>query len=210
MTRFFGLFWTGSWLAFSISVLRIGAQAAAFGLGLSGCLVTDQFTLEPQPQSSPTILAGDPMYPIGGVIKFDARSANMLSIPLQIRDENLTEPLRLRWRTKTTEPVQCPDLMVPGGSGTLLRDTMLMIGATEFDPGSCTRVDLAVSAFFTDCMKRKDPQYFDFPTTDNDNDVGLATFLVWEGGSDPISPSAAQKIVTTCPQADYMLITPEM
>jgi hypothetical protein len=210
MTGFWGQFAPGSWLAFSISVLRICGQATVFGMGLSGCLVTDQFTLEPQPQTSPVILAGDPSYPIGGIIKFDASTTNMLRIPLQIRDENLTEPLKLRWRTKTTAPVACPDLPVTG-SGMLLRDALLVINAPEFDPGSCTRVDVVVSAVFTDCNKRKDPQYFDFPTTDDDNDVGLATFWVWEVGSDPISPSAAQKLVTTCtPQADYIQTTPEM
>jgi hypothetical protein len=58
-----------------------------------------------------------------------------------------------------------------------------------------------VSANFQDCKKH--PDWFDATTSsDNDEDLGRATFWVWDVSNDPLTSMNTLALFNTCPAVD--------
>jgi hypothetical protein len=141
--------------------------------------------------------------PLGSVIKFDVSRQNELTIPVQIRYENVTETLKARVRIvsggakqPTASAFKCPEPLIVA-NGTMRREWPIVIGRAELDPGVCSRIDFVVSADFQDCMRH--PDWFDATTSsDNDEDLGRATFWVWDVSNDPLTSTNAQALLNTC------------
>jgi hypothetical protein len=179
---------------------------------LTGCLVTDEIELPEVPQSPPVLSLRD--YDASeNLILFDrdASKLNELTVVLQIRDEDLTEPLRVRWRIVGKElppgaPLKyydCPEREIPG-TGSLLRPYTLNVPAGNFARGKCSRVDVIVSSSFKMCKKDRDDGW-DITTQEDDAaDIGRVSFWVWDiSGMNLLETSTAQSLVASCPTVDY-------
>lgn len=176
--------------------------------GLSGCLVTDQIDLPAVPQSPPVVSLKD--YDDGeNLILFERSIEKELVVNLEIRDEDLTEPLRARWRIVSKErppgsPMReysCPEPLIPG-TGSLKRDHKLTIFSSSLAAGKCSRVDFIVSASFKDCDGNDD--WDDTTQVDDDSDVGRLSFWIWDVSGQPlIMPDTALALTMSCPVVDY-------
>jgi hypothetical protein len=187
--------------------------AVLCGLLMSTCLVTDTIDLPPEPHSAPQILARDYA---GTIIQFDSTKYTQLRIPFDVRDEDTDEELQMRWRVRRSQTSSatadtseldypCPETQenaIAGGS--LYRnDNYLQIDATKFPRGSCSRVELVVSASFRDCTRN--PDEFDVTANqDNEEDLGRATFWVWETSTGALTnPAQAQQLLSSCISIPY-------
>jgi hypothetical protein len=169
-----------------------------------GCLVTDNAQLEPVPKSPPIVLAEN-MYPIGSVIRVNANTVNEVRIPLRVRYENtLEDGLKTRFRINSGSKIgafACPEPILPP-NGTLIRETEIVIYKTQLDPGSCSQVQFLVSTSFVSCKQH--PDAFDVTTGDDDEELGRATFFIWETSTDPLTnPMSARALLDSCPAIDY-------
>jgi hypothetical protein len=178
--------------------------------------VTDQIELPPVPQTPPIVTLdgydvddGDP------VITFDRINTELI-VNLRIRDEDLTETLKMRWKIESgRRPVvtnereyPCPgEPEILGDGITLTRRTTLKVEGPSFAPGSCNRVDVIVSASFKTCRPESDPDDWDNTTQDEDDaDIGRLSFWVWayDAPNDPrVQPAAALALLTSCEQLEY-------
>ncbi|HEY2733210.1 MAG TPA: hypothetical protein VGI70_04460 [Polyangiales bacterium] len=150
------------------------------------------------------MLAAD--IPLGSVIRFNAAQSNQLTIPLRVRDDNIQETLKARYRIVTstkTGTYACPEPLIPANNE-LIRDdapgTQIVFDRTLIDRGSFSRIEFVVSADFLSCEKH--PDVFDVTTSDND-DVGRAVFWILETSTDPLTnANAARTLLSTCPVVD--------
>jgi len=179
--------------------------------------VTDQIELPPVPQTPPLVtLDGYDVDDGAGVIRFDRINTELL-VDLRIRDEDLTETLKMRWKIESgTRPqaanpreYPCPgEPEILGDGTTLTRKTTLRVGSGSFAPGSCNRVDVIVSASFKTCRPDSDPDTWDNTTQDEDDtDIGRLSFWVWayDAPNDPaVQPAAALALLASCAQLDYV------
>jgi hypothetical protein len=206
---------TASWRLFGESVrdfgmFDIGARLASIvrfllACGLAGgCLVTDQAQLAPTPNIPPVVLAAD--YPLGSVLRVNTNQVNEVRIPLRVRDEDTQEVLKTRFRINSGSKIgtyACPE-PTSHGTGALIREdsaTEITIPGTQLARGACSLVEFVVSASFVPCEKH--PEVFDI-TTPDDEDLGRATFWIWETSTDPLTnPIAARALIDTCPAIDY-------
>lgn len=181
---------------------------------LAGCLVTDSIEPPPEPNSPPVV--SSPTYSVGSVILFDkTKNAGGLSIPVVVRDEDTTAPLKVRWRVITNQTIHldydCPEDEITA-TGSVLRDGMVTVMSADFNPGTCSVVELVVSAsFLGDCKLNPEPTLFDRTTNRNDNDaaLGRAFFWVWEVSTNPLADNVkAQQLLSSCPTLPYQMITP--
>lgn len=140
-----------------------------------------------------------------------------LKLTFQIRDEDTTEVLKLRYRIVTgNTPARppssymeldydCPEPPIPGTPGQVERgDVDITIGGTHFARGQCYRIDVAVSSSFKSCIRN--PELFDITTNeDNEEDVGRASYWVWavNGNAVPTENMAAQLLLDSCPHDLY-------
>lgn len=196
---------------------RVASSALALCCAgmLGGCLVTDSIEPPPEPNSPPVVTS--PSYSAGSVILFDkTKNPAALRIPIEVRDEDTTEPLKVRWRVITQQGIRldyvCPEVEITG-TGTVLRDVANVdVPSADFNPGTCSVVELVVSAnFIGDCMHDPEPSLFDRTTnrTDNDAALGRAFFWVWEVSTNPLADNAkAQQLLSSCPTLPYQMITP--
>jgi len=185
--------------------------AVLCGLLMSTCLVTDSIDLPPEPRSAPQILAlNSTSANTSAIIQFDSTKYTQLLIPFNVRDEDTEEELQMRWRVRRTGPSnerdypcpERPEYTIAGGS--LYRnDNYLAIDATKFPRGSCSRVELVVSASFRDCTRN--PDEFDVTANeDNEEDLGRATFWVWETSTGALTnPAQAQQLLSSCISNPY-------
>jgi hypothetical protein len=171
-----------------------------------GCLVTDNAQLEPVPKSPPIVLPTN-MYPIGGLILVNAKMVNEVRIPVRVRYENtLEDGLRARFRINTGSKhgaFACPDpeYVVPP-NGQLIRDWDIVFGSTQLERGACSMVEFVVSTSFVSCKQH--PDAFDVTTGDDDEELGRATFLIWETSNNPSTdPIASLALTNSCPKTDY-------
>lgn len=134
-----------------------------------------------------------------------------LTVVIEIRDEDQTEPLKARWRIVSNErppgaPLNeypCPEPEIPG-SGSLIREHRLTIQASSLARGKCSRVDYIVSGSFKMC--KEDRPDWDITTQeDDDSDIGRLSFWVWDitNGDPIVNPAAAQALTSSCPTVDY-------
>ncbi|MEY4582550.1 MAG: hypothetical protein RL701_7253 [Pseudomonadota bacterium] len=185
-------------------------RATLFGgcllLLLSGCLVTDEIEAPPESYAAPQITS---RYADGNTILFDlsTNGTRPLQIPLNISYENAQRTLKIRWRVRTQLNTnglplefQCPEEeIVP-----IARlGFPLNIATSRFAPSSCSLIDVAVSEEFLDCTVFKN--VFDIPARGTPDDVGRATFQVWETSDDPVQKATAAVMITsTCPREQYV------
>jgi hypothetical protein len=201
---------------------RWGAYASVYTglfalLTTSGCLVTDQIELPPVPQSPPIVSLTD--YDDDGIIVFNRDANNEMLMELQVRNEDVTEPLKMRWRIASGElppgaPSRyytCPEPEVMR-TGVLTRTAQLNIVATNFNRGKCSRVDVIVSGSFKTCRPDRDDDGWDITTQDDDDaDIGRLSFWVWATDSvnDPfLRQDVAQQLAASCLTVDYRAPVP--
>jgi hypothetical protein len=189
-------------------MFEFGARFAATlgsllaGVLASGCLVTDQAQLDPTPKTPPIVLAVD--IPLGSILRVNTNQVNEVRIPLRVRDENTQEALKTRFRITSggkTGAYKCPEVPELPGVGELVRPWEITIPGTQLVSGACSLVEFVVSSSFVPCEKH--PDVFDI-TTPVDEDLGRATFWIWETSTDPLTnPTAARALIDTCPAIDY-------
>ena len=195
---------------------RVVSMALCAGWLLAGCLVTDSIEPPPEPNSPPVVTS--PTYSAGSVILFDKTKPGGLIIPIEIRDEDMTEQLKVRWRVISgSRPAsmqldyRCPEDEISGTGSVIRSNWNLVITNDKFVPGSCSVVEFIVSAhFLRSCMKNPEPEFFDVTTnSDNDAALGRAFFWVWEVSTNPLADNAkAQQLLSSCPTLPYQMITP--
>lgn len=183
--------------------------------------MTDQIELPPVPQSPPIVtLDGYGEDDADAVIKFDPTSALELVVNLTIRDENLSETLKMRWKIESgrrpsiDQPREypCPgEPEIPGDGVTLRRKKTLPLAGDRFALGSCNRVDVIVSANFKTCRPDRDDDW-DVTTQEEDDDfIGRKSFWVWayNDATNPfLQPALAVPFITSCEQLDYQPPSP--
>lgn len=178
--------------------------------------MTDQIELPPVPQTPPLIrLDGYDVEDAPAIIKFDVDLHDELIVNLVIRDEDLTETLKMRWKIESGRrpPVvnkpeyPCPgEPEIPGDGRTLLRRTTLKVLEGSLAVGSCNRVDVIVSGSFKTCRPGRDEDWDVTTQDEDDNDIGRLSFWVWayDASTDPgVNPAAATALVASCTQLDY-------
>ena len=179
--------------------------------------MTDQIELPPVPQSPPIVsLAG--MADAPPIIKFN-RSLNLeMLVNLDVRDEDLTETLRVRWRIISKEPAPgtpenqypCPEPTIVGDGASLTPNPFpLRVQGSSFARGKCSRVDVVVSSSFKMCRPDRADEWDITTQEDDESDIGRLSFFVWETSDSPTTqPAATLAILTSCPQADYLPPSP--
>ena len=185
--------------------------------------MTDQIELPPVPQSPPIVtLAGFGGDESPGVILFDSSKHLELLVNLDIRDEDRTETLKMRWRVEsnirapgtvdpsTGNPVKaytCPEPEIPGDGELLIREAQLKVGGSNFARNTCNRVDVIVSASFKMCRPDRDDGWDITTQEDDDAHIGRESFLVWafDGPSnDPrVSAAAALAVTQSCISEEF-------
>lgn len=147
-------------------------------------------------------------------ILFDLTTHNELVVNLEIRDEDLTETLKMRWRVESNsrppgapdKEYQCPEPEILG-DGDLYRRAPLRLLATSFARGTCNRVDVIVSASFKTCRPDRDDGWDITTQDDDDADIGRLSFWVWAyngpSGDPRLQPEAALALTMSCPSQDY-------
>ncbi len=195
---------------------------------LSACLVTDPVEFEDEQNRPPVIFEAigpdGVRIPLGSVITTDNPISagggggaagtgsivgnNELELRLRVRDENLSQPLRVRMRVRkpndVTIPYQCPEPEIPPSGGDV-REYELGIDKTALDIGACHRVEVVISSRFNRCSTAN-PDVADqlFDETFEDDDLAYASFWVWETSMDPLtSPEAALRLAKSCETLDY-------
>lgn len=187
----------GARFAFSTWVRGIAALCCVL---TGGCLVTSEVDLPEEIPTAPVVIDDDLQWPVGAVFRFNAAQSKELTINVHVRSEDIQETLKVRWRVKsgTKKPTvfKCPeDSLVPSGS--VDRFPSITIESLSLEPGACNKVEFVVSSAFTSCTKF--PEVFD--ATLDPNDIGRATYWVWEVSANPVM-GWGDKIATTCETLD--------
>lgn len=177
--------------------------------------MTDQIELPPVPQSPPTITPAGFGDESPRVILFDTSTNPELLVNLDIRDEDRTETLKMRWRVVSNNPApglplnvyECPEPEIPG-DGELIRETTLRVLRSHFGRNTCNRVDVIVSASFKMCRPGRDDGWDTTTQEDDGADVGRLSLLVWafDGPSnDPrVQPAVALAVTQSCETFEFM------
>ena len=145
----------------------------------------------------------------GRLIRFDP-ALKELKLNIQIRDEDTTEVLRMRYRivsgnnppripTSPTElPYKCPEDPIVGIPGMIERAPIELSIDSGFVRGACHRIDVVVSSSFKSCIRN--PELFDITNNeDNESDVGRASYWVWAlSGSAVPDKDMAQALLESC------------
>jgi hypothetical protein len=175
--------------------------------------VTDQIELPPVPQSPPIVTLMGYGEDAPSIITFNRRH-NELLVNLEIRDEDRTETLKLRWKIVSGfRPLgapflgnRCPEPEIPGDGSKLLRTASFTVQNTSFAPGSCNRIDVIVSASFKTCRPDREDDWDVTTQEDDDADIGRLSFWVWayDDASDPlVNPAASIPLLTSCERLEY-------
>ena len=172
--------------------------------------MTSEVELPPEITSPPVVLNENPLYPVGGIFKFNASVGNELRIRVQIRDEDTAETLKARWRVKSgTKPYTMFDCTensenTISGTGLLVREFDLFIERLKLERGACNKVEFVVSPEFLSCKQ----QLFD--VTVPEGNLGRATYWIWEMSGEPPTPTESQILVNTCETIDMTNVQPTM
>jgi hypothetical protein len=176
--------------------------------------VTDQIELPVVPQSPPIITLTGANEDAASVFLFDRDRFNEMLVPLRIRDEDLIETLKMRWRIESEVPrppggkeYTCPEPEIVG-DGNLIRSAQLKLQGSSFARGTCNRVDVIVSSSFKTCKPEPDADDgWDITTMqDDDADIGRLSFWVWAydaTGNPVVQPAAALNVTMSCQSLDY-------
>lgn len=168
----------------------------------SGCLVTQDIEFRSQEDVPPSFVfrpRSDP--PIGGTLVVDTdalsgQSITNLTFTLQVRDENVLQPLQTQIRLRTLESPTFSELAIIDtedgseipGTGAAVRDFEFSLSTTVLKDLHCHQLELAVSGEFLDTGEDRV-----FALADPISDVAIATWWLWE-----ISPGTPVNLAT-CP-----------
>lgn len=129
-----------------------------------------------------------------------ARGVTNLTFKLQVRDDNVLQPLETQIRLRTLEsPAELLVIDEDGatipGTGSAVRDHEFSFGTTLLKDGHCHQLQLAVSGEFPDLSD--EDRIFAFPV--RASDVAIATWWLWETSADTVPPVNLE----TCPTDDF-------
>jgi hypothetical protein len=189
--RFRGLNGSGARLA---SSLLGNVVTAIVWLSCGGCLVTDAITFDEEPNLPPIVLSkvGEPE--IGSIVWIDKFAMPQWTLGVQVRDENLEQPLEAHWRIRTRDErsPRFHPLPVPSVAGSPVRDLDLFIDTAGLQDYECHRLELVVSGSFIEGLT--DPDSFAFVRPEHLYDLAFASWWIWEGeGRD--TPDASKLMI---------------
>jgi hypothetical protein len=167
---------------------------------VGGCVVTSAEEFPEEPVVPPVVI-DTPDLPNGAIVAYNMNNDNELRLGITVRDENVTTDLEIQARLSVvgqpTPELICPLMPQIKSTGVPQRETFqLVVLRSQIRPGACTKVEFVVSPkFLRSCLDK--PQFFGEP--DRPDDVGRATYWIWEMSGNPAAnPAAAQGIVTSC------------
>lgn len=171
--------------------------------GCWGCLVTDKITFPTEPDIPPMILdAPATDTPIGTTLWVNKATRTEVRLPVQVREDNLTEPLDAHWRVLSAGNDAPPFEVLPLPLGQLLRDLDVVVQTSSLHMGECHRVELAVSGHFFPNTK---PAFFDLAPSDDE--VAHASWTIWEGrGDSQATPEEKAKLIDSCNAIEALLM----
>jgi hypothetical protein len=124
---------------------------------------------------------------------------NAASFSLRVRDPDVTQELKFRWRVMTSDEVQQSlTFSLAAANGALIRDITIPVERTQLRDNQCHRVEVAVSSAFDEFPGAPDNPALFLATVDPD-DIALFTFWIWEGDEN----GDADKLIETCPTTTY-------
>lgn len=173
----------------------------------SGCLVTEEFTFEAEPNVPPVLLsvAGEPK--IGRIFWIDNSVQSQFELKVQVRDENVEQPLEAHVRIQHQDemaPAWAPPIAVPPAAlGNPVRDLNIFIDTEGLQPYTCHLLELVVSgSFFPDVTE---PELFQYVLPEDRDDLAFASWLIWEGEGPSTLPADKLHIIESCePFADMI------
>lgn len=182
-----------------VGFLTLGAGA--------GCVVTDQIDFPEEPNYPPTILdAPASAALIGRIIWIDKASTPMWHMAVKVRELNVTQPLKARWRLVTKDDLMPhffeQPLAVQGDQ--LLRDLQFDVQSDSLHVDECALLQLAVSGSF---VNRTDPVYFDATKDDTNSDLALASWTIWEGQGPSETADQLEHVASSCITIEAFLPT---
>ncbi|HET6333583.1 MAG TPA: hypothetical protein VFG30_10240 [Polyangiales bacterium] len=153
----------------------------------------------PEETQVPPVVVDTPDLPIGSIVAFDLNNENELRLNITVRDDNIDDDLEIQARLSVvgqSMPEYVCDTPIMKTQEPQRAQSPLIVDRSKIRPGACTKVEIAVSSRFArPCATN--PELFGIPL--REDDVGRATFWIWEMSGNPAAnPTAAQGIVTSC------------
>ena len=195
-----------------VALRSLGWVGYALGLlpvALSGCLVTDEITFDQDPDL-PTVIVDAPgtQTPIGSSVWVDKSTMPDWKFDVRVRDENLAQDLIAHYRVVTQDaefpPFETVDLKGPAASE--LRDLTLSVKSEQLRDGECHQLELAVSGSFFDSTR----PVFDAVPRGRELDVAYASWQLWEGPGEMLTPDPdLARLARTC-EAIEALLAPDL
>lgn len=172
-----------------------------------GCLVTQDIEFEGQDNFPPAFVFRPPSIPpMGEILTVDTddlsdQNRTNLEFTLQVRDDNIKQPLQTQIRLRTLESpnfterriIDRDGIEIPGTGA--VRTFTFTISTTELLDLHCHKLELAVSREFRDLTLIGEARVFAVP--EDDGDVAIATWWLWE-----VSPDTPVNLAT-CPKSDF-------
>jgi len=167
-----------------------------------GCLVTDEFHFQAEPNLPPVFVnrPGEPE--IGEHIWIDNSVQSQRRLGVRIRDENVEQELELHWRIRQDREMvpEWAAVPVPTASGNPERDVDIFINADRLPRYTCQRLELVVSGSFI--PELIEPEYFAFVVPEDRSDRGFALWWIWEGEGIDTPDQNWLQIAKSCPALD--------
>jgi hypothetical protein len=172
-----------------------------------GCLVTDQIEFEGEQNVAPMIIdVPGAAHAIGHPFWIDKSARTMVSLPVNVREANVSEPLQARWRlVSKDDPQPMFAEQAVTVTGEELRALRIDLETNRLQDGECARLELAVSGSF---KPRHEPIYFKVTESEDDRDLDTVSWQIWEGpGLALTSTVERSRLAASCP-SDETELTP--
>jgi hypothetical protein len=201
--RFFRGFGRFSRAGARLASFLLGTVATAFWVPCSGCLVTEEITFEEEPNSPPVILTRSGQPEIGTNVWIDNSTQSEWQLRVQVRDENVDQPLEARWRIQTQDQMQPPFVSRPILGGTEpVRELDIFVDTAGLQLYECHRFELVVSGSFI--PDRVEPPFFRIVL--DEDDLAYASWEIWEGEGEILTPPESRlKIFDSCTAFEPLL-----
>ena len=175
---------------------------ALLGVPCSGCLVTEEYTFEGEPDLPPVILGKAGFPEIGKIVWIDnVRSEWRLQV--QVRDENVGQELQAQWRVQHQEDMMPPFVVldIPVSDGPI-RELEIVVNTGNLLEYRCHRLELAVSGRF---FGWPEPEFFGRVPLGDEADVARALWWIFEGQGPDLTPPAQQAAINaSCPTVENL------
>jgi hypothetical protein len=184
------------------------AIAGLLGGAGVGCLVTDTIEFDGERNTPPMIFdAPFPVAKIGDWLWIDKSARTMFELRVKVREPNVNEPLLARWRVVSKNDPEPPfDQKEVARTGEEVRDLAIDVQTDVLHDGECALLELAVSGSFEE---RRDPQFFASTNSEDDRDLAIVMWTIWEGEGPPrTTPEEKARLITSCPSNEKLLLTP--